>query len=144
MQEQFLQVAETLSWDLETQIDRLDEFVRVYGAAGRMDAELSEIGLSVSQSFHREALCTAMLNFIERLGAAGAFSHFLHRQLQRAREANAPRPSEPARTPTDTRQAPERLAAISPVPQGSAGRLGKLMRRWLGREARAGRQVVAS
>lgn len=125
MQEQFLQTAETLSWDIETQIDRLDEFVRAYGAAGRMDAELSEIGLSVSQSFHREALCRAMLSFIERLGAAGAFSHFLHRQLQR--------------------MTAESNAAPSPVPEHSSGVLSALVRRWLpSREARAGRQAVAS
>jgi len=125
VQEQFLQTAEALLWDLETQIDRLDEFVRAYGAAGRMDAELSEVGLSVSQSFHREALCGAMLRFIERLGAAGAFSHFLHRQLQHESAASS--------------------EALQPRTRaGSASRVGALMRRWLGREAGGGQHAVAS
>ncbi|MEX0386354.1 hypothetical protein [Spiribacter onubensis] len=132
MQEQFLLIADELGWDLEAQIERLDEFVRVYGAAGRMDAELAGIGLSVRQRLHRESLRDAMLNFIARLGAQGAFSHYLHGQMRRAREAVAPGvASEPSR---------------SPEPVGVGGRRGlrTAIRRWMTTRGRGPSQTLAS
>lgn len=87
MRQQFIEIGEVLGWDLNAQIDQLDEFVRLYGAAGRLDAELAEIGLSMQQPLHREALREAMMRFIERLGAAGAFSRYLHDQLRAQRLA---------------------------------------------------------
>ena len=87
MQQQFLLIADELGWTLEQQIDQLDEFVHVYGAGGRMNAELAQIGLSLQQPLHRESLRDAMLRFIERLGAQGAFSHYLYVRLHEGREA---------------------------------------------------------
>ena len=130
MQEQFLLIADELSWDLETQISRLDEFVRVYGAAGRMDAELAEIGLSLQQRLHRESLRDAMLRFIARLGVQGAFSHYLHGQLRRAHEASAPAmlpPAAPAETNASNRRG-----------------LRTAIRRWVARRGRAPSRTVAS
>ncbi len=132
MQEQFLLIADELGWDLEAQIERLDEFVRVYGAAGRMDAELAEIGLSLRQRLHRESLRDAMLRFIARLGAQGAFSHYLHGQMRRAREAVAPTaPTEAARSPAVT-DAGERRG------------LRRAIRRWMTARGRAPSRSVAS
>ncbi len=137
MHQQFLQIASELEWDLDTQIERLDEFVRVYGAAGRMDAELSEIGLAVQQRLHREALREAMLNFIDRLGAAGAFSHFLQRQLRRAHEALAPQRGRDATTlqPRASVRGIARAAGTIPAssPQsGAPASWRSAWRRWLG------------
>lgn len=90
MQEQFFQVSDALNWQVDAQIEHLERFIRAYGAGGRMDAELAELGLSVEQSFHRNCLRDALLSFIERLGSQGPFSHYLHREM---RAAMAPPPS---------------------------------------------------
>lgn len=87
MEQQFFLIADELGWTLERQIEQLDEFVCAYGAGGRMNAELGEIGLSLQQPLHRESLRDAMLRFIERLGAQGAFSHYLYARLREGREA---------------------------------------------------------
>ena len=92
MQEQFFQVSDALSWQVDTQIDHLERFIRAYGAGGRMDAELAELGLSVEQPLHRECLRDALLSFIERLGSYGPLSHYLHREM-RAAMPPAPAPS---------------------------------------------------
>lgn len=127
VQQQFFLIADELDWGVEAQIDRLETFVRVYGAAGRMDAELAGIGLSLQQPLHRESLRDAILRFIDRLGAQGAFSHFLYKELRLAREAAAVKPAEP------------------PAPSVPArGGLGGLIRRWVpGRVRAAGRHPVS-
>ena len=132
VQEQFLLIADELGWDLETQIDRLDEFVRVYGAAGRMDAELAEIGLSLRQRLHRESLRDAILRFITRLGAQGAFSHYLHGQMRRAREAVAP-----AATAESNRSLPA-------TGTGERRGLRTAIRRWMTARGRGPSRTVAS
>mgnify|MGYP000243910810 CR=1 FL=1 len=96
MQEQFFQVSDALSWQVDTQIEHLERFIRAYGAGGRMDAELAELGLSVEQSFHRDCLRDAMLSFIDRLGSQGPLSHYLHREMRAAMApAAAPVPPKP-------------------------------------------------
>lgn len=121
VQEQFLQVSEALSWQVDTQIDHLERFVRAYGAGGRMDAELAELGLSVEQLLHRECLRDALLSFIERLGSQGPLSHYLHREM---RAAMAPSPA-PAPAPITAPKKP-------------------FMQRWWPRRARIAASGVAS
>ncbi|MDR9433275.1 MAG: hypothetical protein RI539_04845 [Spiribacter sp.] len=124
MQQQFIEVAASLDWDLNTQIEQLDEFVRVYGAAGRLDAELAEIGLSLQQRLHREALRDAIMRFIERLGAAGAFSHYLHAQMRA--QAHVLERVENTSVKSSVVQSPARLMA-SQKPR----RLRGIFQRWL-------------
>jgi len=94
MDNQFMRVAEELDWDVERQIAVLDDFVAGFGVSSRLDAWLAERGMSVHQRFRRGALRDAMLCFIQQLGAAGAFSHYLQRELRRAAEAARQRAAE--------------------------------------------------
>ncbi|MBS3785409.1 MAG: hypothetical protein KGY57_01230 [Gammaproteobacteria bacterium] len=123
MQEQFFQVSDALSWQVDTQIEHLERFIRAYGAGGRMDAELAELGLSVEQSFHRDCLRDALLNFIDRLGSQGPLSHYLHREM---RAAMAPAP------------------AVAPVLVKPVSSKRSFMNRWWPRRARTTVSGVAS
>lgn len=136
MQQQFLLIADELGWSLERQIDQLDEFVRVYGAGGRMNAELAEIGLSLQQRLHRESLRDAMLRFIERLGAQGAFSHYLYVRLREGREARqAAIVAERERIAAETAVTPD-------TPDTNA--LTRVLRRLLPRRPRPSAKTVTS
>ena len=135
MQQQFLLIADELGWTLERQIDQLDEFVHVYGAGGRMNAELSEIGLSLQQPLHRECLRDAILRFIERLGAQGAFSHYLYVKLREGREAR-----QAALVAERERIAAE--AAANDTPDGNA--LTRVLRRLIPRRQRPATRLSAS
>ena len=136
VQQQFFLIADELGWTLERQIDQLDEFVHVYGAGGRMNAELAEIGLSLQQPLHRESLRDAMLRFIERLGAQGAFSHYLYGRLRAGREARRA-----AVAAERERIAAEEAVAAPDVPDTNA--LTRVLRRLLPRRPRPGAKTVA-
>lgn len=82
-----MRVAEELGWDLERQVQVLDDFVAGFGVSSRLDAWLAERGMGVHQRFNRSGLREAMLRFVHELGAAGAFSHYLQRELRAAAEA---------------------------------------------------------
>jgi len=140
VRQQFIEIGEALGWDLNAQIEQLDEFVRLYGAAGRLDAELAEIGLAMQQPLHREALREAMMRFIERLGAAGAFSRYLHDHLraqQRAVQASTQAPSVQASAPgavTKAAQPAKLKSRLSP----------SALRQWMKGQGRSKPTRVAS
>ncbi|RZU98659.1 hypothetical protein [Spiribacter vilamensis] len=136
MEQQFFLIADELGWTLGRQIEELDEFVRAYGAGGRMNAELAEIGLSLQQPLHRESLRDAMLRFIERLGAQGAFSHYLYGRLREGREAR--------RAALAAER--ERVAAETAVvtDSGDANPLTRMLRRVLPRRASPTTKTKAS
>ena len=136
MQQQFFLIADELGWTLERQIDQLEEFVHVYGAGGRMNAELAEIGLSLQQPLHRQSLRDAMLRFIERLGAQGAFSHYLYVRLREGREAR-----QAAMVAERERIAAEQAVAVPAIPEANA--LTRALRRLLPRRPRPGAKTVA-
>ena len=134
MEQQFFRIADELGWDIETQISHLDGFIAAYGAGGRLDAKLAAVGLSLQQPLHRTSLRDALLRFIERLEASGAFSRFLQRELQcaRAREAAA---------------ATARTDDVSPQPVAPTARprtLGARLAGWLPQRVRAARQSAVS
>lgn len=134
MEQQFFRIADELGWDIETQISHLDGFVAAYGAGGRLDAELAAVGLSLQQPLHRASLRDALLRFIERLGAPGAFSRFLQSELQRARAREAA-------------AAAARAEGASPQPAAQAPRprsLGARLAGWLPQRMRTPRQRAVS
>lgn len=112
MRDQFMRVAEELDWDVERQVQVLDDFVAGYGVSSRLDAWLAERGMGVHQRFRRAGLREAMLCFVQELGARGAFSHYLQRELRRAAEA-----------------ARQQAAAEAPAPEPAAAPVA-LQRRW--------------
>lgn len=135
MSDQFLRVAEELGWDLEQQIQVLDDFVAGFGVSSRLDAWLAERSLGVHQRFNRTGLRDGMLRFVDELGAAGAFSHYLQRELRQAAEAAL------------AAAAAEQAAAAAPVAEALAAE-PPARRRWgwwpFRRQARSLRASVAS
>lgn len=89
MQNHFLGVAEEVGWDLERQIEVLEQFFRDYGVGSRLDDHLASYGLRPDLAFHRQALRDRMLAFVSVVRAEGALSRTLQRAMREVAVARA-------------------------------------------------------
>lgn len=124
MYDQFMRVAEEVGWDLERQIDVLDEFFSGFGVSVRLDDYLAAHGLALGIRFHREALRDRLLDFVPVIGAQGALTRVLQRALRQAAETAARERAEAA-----AQAAAERKVAEAGAQVGRRSLLGWLRRR---------------
>lgn len=109
MFEQFERVAADLGWDVERQIEVLEDFTIGFGVGSRLEDYLRRQGLGASR--RPPLVRDALLTFIDGLpGSRGAFSHYLQRKLRQAALA--------AKTVPSTSQPP----APPAIPMPRAGR----------------------
>jgi hypothetical protein len=137
---QFMTIADELGWDVERQIEVLEEFVDGFGASGRLEDCLRMRGVNPARLAGTALLRDTVLDFVESLGCRGVFSHFLQRKLREAAEAaradvHGPAAEAPAAPRTDTR--PPRSAPSTDGKPRRRGVLAWLRRRQRGSSAEA-------
>jgi hypothetical protein len=113
MHSQFLQVADEEGWDLERQIALLDDFFSGFGASARVDDYLAAHGLGFSTRYHRAALRDRLLDLVSLLGAEGALTRMLQRELRHAAEAAARERAEAAAQAAAQRKLTEASSRVS-------------------------------